>query len=415
MDELALLPAMLTSVGLGLTMGLERERRAGANAGLRTFGLVALAGTVSALLAQEAAMPWLIPAVALGLVLMMIAADLHPADPDAKPDTTTTVALLLCFLFGVMLGYGFLRLTVALALCATALLYFKSELHDVSHRLTRQDMVSFLQFALISFVVLPVLPDEGFGPYGQLNPFRIWLMVVLTSGLSLAGYAVLRIARQASLVPLLGFLGGLVSSTATTLVFAREARRHPAQPQAQAAIAVILIANLVLLVRIAVVTVVVAPALLGTLVPVLASGLVIGMAVPLAGWVRLARSHAPLLELANPVRLRHALGFGAGYAVVLVLGSWLHDHAGAAGVYGLAAVSGLADMDAITLSTLQLFVAAQLTAAQACRAIVVALAANMALKATLVLVLAGRAPARAAAVTSVLVRAGLAAGLLIIA
>lgn len=390
MDDLAALPPLLTSLGVGLMMGLERERRGNTNAGLRTFGLVGLAGAVTALLAGQAGAPWLLPAVALGLLAMMVAADWHRGDPDGAPDTTTTVALLLCFLFGALLWHGHLLLTVAMALGVTALLYFKAELHDVTHKLTRQDIVSFLQFALITFVVLPVLPDQGYGPYGQLNPYRIWWMVVLTSGLSLAGYAALRIAQGARLVPLLGVLGGLVSSTATTLVFSRRMRDDPRQEDV--AVAVILIANLVLLVRVGVLAAVVAPGLLPDLVPVLGLGLLAGAAASLRGWGRLAHSEAVPPEMDNPAGLRQALAFGAVYAVVLVAIAALHDRAGSAGVYTVAALSGLTDMDAVAISLFQLATGGQLGGAEAARGVVIALGANLLFKNGLVAVIAGRAP-----------------------
>ena len=410
MEDLAAVRALLIGLGLGLMLGLERERRGGTTAGLRTFGLVGLGGAVTALLAQQAGAPWLLAAVALGLLGMMVAAEARRPDPKVPADTTTTVALLLCFLLGVMTWHGYEQLAVALALAATALLYFKAELHDVSHRLTRQDIVSFLQFALITFVVLPVLPDERFGPYGQLNPYRIWLMVVLTAGISLAGYAALRIAPRAQLVPLLGLLGGLISSTATTLVFSRSARGHA--DHAGSALAIITIANLVLLVRMAVLAIVIAPQALPVLGPVLALGLVAGAALPLRGWLGLARSRAHAPDLGNPVGLRNALAFGAVYAVVLVLTAALHDRAGTAGVYTIAAVSGLGDMDAIALSTFKLLTGGQLNSAEAARAIVIALCANMVLKATLALVLAGPQLARALAVNYLMAAAGLVAGTL---
>ena len=404
MDDLSALPALLTALGIGLAMGLERERRGGTNAGLRTFGLVGLAGALCAVLTPHAG-GWLVGAVAVGLTAMMVAADLRPTDPNGRPDTTTTVALLLCFLLGALIGYGQLHLGVALALCAVALLYFKAELHDASRRLTRQDIVSFLQFAVITFVVLPVLPDQGYGPYGQLNPYRIWLMVVLTAGLSLAGYVALRLAPRANLVPLLGFLGGLVSSTATTLVFSRHAR-HGAR-EARDAVAIILIANLVLLLRMAVLTIVIAPAALAAIAPVLMAGLLAGAVLPVRDWMRLARDEAPVPDIGNPADLRNALLFGAGYAIVLVLSAMLHDAAGAAGVYVVAALSGLADMDAIAISTLQLFGGGQLSADQAVRALVTALAANMVLKCSLVLAIGGRAVAQRVALNYAMVAAGL--------
>ena len=413
MDDLSALPSFLTSLAVGLMMGLERERRAGTNAGLRTFGLVGVAGTATAMVAAQAGSPWLLPAAALGLVAMMIAADHHRGDADEQPDTTTTVALLLCFLFGAMLWHGHVQLTVALALGATALLYFKAELHDVTQRLTRQDIVSFLQFALITFVVLPVLPDQGYGPYGQLNPYTIWLMVVLTAGMSLAGYATLRLAPQASAVPLLGLLGGLVSSTATTLVFSRQVRED--SKQSGAALAIIAIANLVVLLRITVLATVLAPAALPMLAPIFALGLAAGSAWPLRTWLHLKRTQGKVPDFGNPTDLRHALAFGAIFAVVLVGSAAFHEQAGTMGVYAVAAISGLADMDAIAISTLQLFSGGQLTAAQAAYAIVIALTSNMGFKAALVLVVAGRALAWRIAVSYLSVIAGLAAGVLLLA
>jgi len=409
MDDLSALPAFLTSLALGLMMGLERERRAGTNAGLRTFGLVGIAGTATALLAAQAGMPWLLPAAALGLVLMMIAADQHRADPDGKPDTTTTVALLLCFLFGAMLWHGHLQLTVTLALGATALLYFKAELHDVTQRLTRQDIVSFLQFALITFVVLPVLPDQGYGPYGQLNPYKIWLMVVLTAGMSLAGYAALRLAPQSRAVPLLGLLGGLVSSTATTLVFSRQVRQDA--KNANNALAIVTIANLVVLLRVGVLAGILAPRVLPVLAPILALGLATGVAWPLRSWLRLSSSRAPVPDFGNPTDLRHALAFGLIFAVVLVVSAAFHAHSGTMGVYAIAAISGLGDMDAIAISTFHLFTGGQLTAAEVARAVAIALGANMSFKALLVWVIAGRALAWRTALNYLGTGAGLVAGI----
>jgi uncharacterized membrane protein (DUF4010 family) len=408
MDTLAALHAYVISLALGLMMGLERERKGNTNAGLRTFGLVALAGTAAAMIAQLADSPWLLPLVAAALVAMMISADHHRGDRDEGPDVTTTVALLLCFLYGAMLWHGQRQVAVALALATTALLYFKAELHDVSRRLTRQDIVSFLQFALITFIVLPVLPDEGYGPYGQLNPYKIWLMVVLTSGLSLAGYATLRLTPAANAVPLLGLLGGMVSSTATTLVFARQVRSEPRQ--ADAAAVIITIANLVVLARIAVLAAVVAPQGLPVLGPVLAAGLLAGAAPPLRGWIAMRSSKAAAPELDNPVNLRHALMFGAIFALVLVLSAAFHERAGELGVYAVAAISGLADMDAIALTTFNLLGSEQLSAGQAATAVVIALASNMAFKATLVLVIAGRALAARVVVSYLAQLAGLLLG-----
>ena len=133
--------------------------------------------------------------------------------------TTTILAALLCYGLGVMTWYGQSQLAVAIGITATALLQFKTELHGFSEKLSRQDVTSILQFGVLTFIILPLLPDRGYGPHDALNPYHIWLMVVLVSGVNLVGYLTLRLVAARQSVRLAGVAGGLVSSTATTLVY----------------------------------------------------------------------------------------------------------------------------------------------------------------------------------------------------
>jgi uncharacterized membrane protein (DUF4010 family) len=378
------LPHFLTSLGIGLLMGLERERNPTARAGLRTFALVALLGTVCGVLSQTQSGPWLTVA---GLVLvgtMIIAAYFDaafasPRDVREDPGTTTSAALILCFALGTMVAYGFDRLAVMLAIVATVLLYFKPELKGLAQNLERRDLVSILQFAVVSFIILPILPDRAFGPYSALNARQIWLMVVLISGVSLAGYLALRIVGRRHGAALLGLFGGLVSSTATTLVYARHGRTAPGVRDLSAT--VIVLANLVVLVRLAVLTAVVSPALLPNLLPALGCALLPGAAATAYRLRKLrTQDEPPMPSISNPTELRAALVFALVYAVVLVLAAWLHDKAGAAGVYGVALVSGLTDVDAITLSALRLFGLGDLAASQAVTSIGLAFLANIGFK-----------------------------------
>ncbi len=390
MDDLSALPAFMTSLGIGLVMGLERQRRPGTNAGMRTFALASLIGTVCALLAEQMQAPWLLPVAVLGLVITMVGADLHAGDGDGAPDATTTVALVLCTLYGAMLWHGHTQLTVALAFTTTALLYFKTELHDASRHLSRQDIISFLQFGAITFVVLPILPDAGYGPYGVLNPYEIWLMVVLIAGVGLAGYMALRLAGPQRAPLLLGVLGGLVSSTATTLVFARRVRADARDTTPS--LIVILTANLVLLVRLSVIAAVVAPGVMRTLLPTLATALVLGSIVPLWLWWRSRQGRAEeTLGIGNPLDLMTALSFGLIYGVALIVTAWLHDHAGHLGVYGAAPIIGLTDVDAFSLSTLKLFLGGQLQASQVTIALALAISSNMFFKVMITWVMGNRA------------------------
>lgn len=248
---------------------------------------------------------------------------------------------------------------------------------------------------MLSLVILPILPDRDLGPYAALNPAQIWWMVVLVSGVSLCGYAALRYFGQKHGAPLLGVLGGLASSTATTLIFSRHARTEPLL--ASLALVVILIANLVVPVRLAVVTAIVQPGVLPTLLPVLGGGLLVGLCVVALAWRGLSsKSELPELELRNPTEIRTAVGFGLIYALVLVLSAALSDYAGNKGVYAVALISGLTDVDAITLSSLRLYGMQKLDGGETVTSILIAMLANLGFKLGIIAVVGGRQLAGAA-------------------
>jgi uncharacterized membrane protein (DUF4010 family) len=391
--ELASLPRYVVALAIGLLMGLERERNPAAKAGLRTFAITALLGVLAAHLATALGEPWLI---AVGLLLvggMMIAAYLRSPQQDGDPGTTTVAALMLCYGLGVLVWHDEVQLAVMLGIAATMLLYFKPELRGLSQHLTRRDLLSVLQFAVLSLIILPLAPNRNYGPYGALNPYQVWWMVVLIAGVGLAGYAALRIVGQRRGAVMLGLLGGLVSSTATTLAFSRHARASAAMMPV--AVIVIVLANLVVLVRLGVLAALVAPAVFTQLLPVLAGGLVAGGLGAAYGVRRLQPgSELPELAMGNPTELRPAIGFGLLYAAVLLAAAWLSDWLGPRGLYAVALVSGLTDVDAITLSTLRLHNLDRVTVAMGVNVIVLAVLANLAFKSLLALAIGGRAMAR---------------------
>lgn len=391
-NGLQYLPAFTTSLALGLLIGLERERSPAAKAGLRTFALVAMLGTLLAMLGQQWSSVWLLVAGFASVSAIIITAYARE-DGEEDPGTTTQAALMLCFGLGAAVWHGYSTLAIMLAIVMTVLLHFKPELQSMSKNLTRRDLQSILQFAVLSFIVLPILPDRDFGPYSSLNPYQTWLMVVLISGVSLAGYVALRFVGQRYGAPLLGFLGGLVSSTATTLVYARHSKNG--EGMVRLAVVVILIANLVVLLRLAMISGVVSPKILPHILPVLLGGLVLGLLVTFAMWRNITRDgESPVPSLTNPTEIRIALGFGAMYAAVLLCAAWLSDYAGSRGLYALAVVSGLTDVDAISLSSLRLFELGKLGADQAVIAIAIAYLSNLAFKFGLVATVGGAALAR---------------------
>lgn len=278
-----------------------------------------------------------------------------------------------------MVVVGHMRPAVILGILATILLYFKAELGGVARRLERRDLVSILQFAVVAFVVLPLLPDRGYGPYAALNPRHVWLMVVLISGLSLAGYVALRLVGRDHGAMLLGLFGGLVSSTATTLAYSRHARS--AAQFAGVASEVIVTANLVLLLRLAVLALLAAPAIFPVLGPVLGAALVAGAAVfAMSRKPDGAAQELAIPPVGNPTELRAALGFAALYAVVLVGAAWLEDLWGSKGMYAAALASGLVDVDAISLTNLRLYGLGEVSAGQAATAMAIAVSSNAAFK-----------------------------------
>ncbi|MEQ1438560.1 DUF4010 domain-containing protein [Fontimonas sp. SYSU GA230001] len=410
MDEIGVLRAFVTSLGIGLLMGLERERAKTAAPGVRTFSLAALAGTTAALTAQHSGSAWIIGAALLAMVALLVVAYARDPRRVQDPGTTTNAALLLCFLLGTLAGYGVSEIVVGVAITATALLYFKPELHGFSHRLSSVEMRAILQFAAVAFLLLPLLPDRDFGPWNVINPFRIGLLVVLISGLNLAGYAALKLLDHDHAVVAMGVLGGVVSSTATTLTFSRSARDGTV-PMRTAGLIVVL-ANLTVLVRLALVSAVAAPQLITVLLPVLATALLAGLVIPAYRLWRLSPTgERPQLDVSNPADLRSAVGFALMFALVLLAAAGVHDLLGATGLLGVAALSGLTDVDAITLSTLQLQRQTLISAATAVTAIGVAYASNLSFKLSAVAVIGGRRLLREVAASFACVLAGLLLGI----
>ncbi|MDD2700547.1 MAG: MgtC/SapB family protein [Sideroxydans sp.] len=398
-NSIELLPKFLTSVAIGLLIGLERERNPSAKAGLRTFALVALLGSLMGMLADQLDTPWLVIGGLLAVALTIIAAYLgdEPDKPEADPGTTTVVALILSYALGVMIWLDMSELAVMLAIGITALLYFKPELRGFSQRMTRRDLVAVLQFSVLTFIVLPILPDQNYGPYGAFNPHQAWLMVVLISGLSLAGYTALHIVGTRHGATLLGFFGGLVSSTATTLIYSKHGKASPAL--ASLAAMVIVIASMVVLLRLLVMSSIVAFGALPGLAPVYAGGLIAGLLASFYAWKQTSQGQQLLLpETSNPAELHTAIGFGLLYVVVLIGSAWMSDLAGSQGLYAVALVSGLTDVDAIVLSSLRLFNLGQLSEQQTVTAIAIAFLSNIAFKFGMVLFIAGTALARQVAI-----------------
>ena len=400
------------ALGLGLLVGLERERSQAPLAGLRTFPLATLLGSLCALLAPQFGL-WL-PAAGLLALALTIAVGVYSVPREAgaaQPGITTEVALLLMFLVGVGLAAGYLAPCVVLSGGVALLLHGKQRLHDFVRRLSEEDLLVLFRFVLIALVVLPVLPDRAFGPFEVLNPYEIWWMVVLIVGIGLASYIAYRLFGQKAGTLLSGILGGLISSTATTASYARRARASPSSSAAGAL--VILIASTVVFARVAILLLAVAPGSARTLVPPLLVLFGFFGLLCLLAWLRRPPGELPLEHAEQAAELRPALLFALIYAGVLfAVAAARHYSAGSQALFGVAALSGLTDVDAITLSSARLVDAGRLEADTAWRLIVVATLSNIAFKGAMAYVVGGRALGRKLLVSFGL---GLAAGAALLA
>jgi uncharacterized membrane protein (DUF4010 family) len=388
MDLPVVFEKVALALGLGLLVGLQRERVQSPLAGIRTFALITVWGAVCALLALTFG-GWIVALGGLGVAALLVAGNLVQAKAkEADPGLTTEIAALLMYGIGAYLVVGHAGVAIALGGATALLLHWKVPLHAFVARIGETDLKAIMQFVLITLVILPVLPDQTYGPYDVLNPRRIWFMVVLIVGISLGGYVAYKWLGPRAGTVLGGVLGGMISSTATTVSYAR--RHRDPSPSIRLAALVLIIASAVALVRVLVEIAVVAPSTFPDLAPPLA--LLLGwMALLAVGMYFLARGeHEELPPPGNPAQLTPALVFGGLYALVTLGVAAAKDSLGETGLYGIAVLSGLHDLDAITLSTAQLVDQGRVEPHTGWRLILVATLSNLVFKACLVAVLGHR-------------------------
>ncbi|HRH98257.1 MAG TPA: DUF4010 domain-containing protein [Prosthecobacter sp.] len=388
-DTAELLQSLATALGLGLLVGLQREWEQNPVAGIRTFALVSLFGALCGIMGI-AYSGWVIASAFIAFASMVILGNVSRLR-DKQPDTglTTEMAMLVMFAVGVITVHGHRMIAVVTAGTVMVLLQSKKPLHNMVRRIGEDDLREIARLVLAGLVILPALPNREMGYLGVLNPFAIWLMVVLIVGISLAAYLAQKFLGGAKGVALAGLFGGLISSTATTASLARRSHDRGACGISLAAIA--LIASAIVFVRVMAEVSIAAPAHLKEMLPPLLAmmfwfGLVAAMAHRIA-----EKKGTHVADESPPSELKSAVLFGLLYAVVLIAVAAAREHYGHSGLYLAAALSGLTDMDAITLSTSSLVSTAHLEPGIAWRMILVGGMANVVFKMGLATVLGARA------------------------
>jgi len=376
------------SLALRLIVGLERERVRKPLAGIRTFPIITLFGSLCALLGERFG-GWI---VAVGLAVLAVYAVagivLEAQSNGTNPGLTTEATMLVMFCVGAYLMVGYTAVAIAVGGVVAVLLHWKPEMHSFAGKIGDRDFKAIMQFVLISLVVLPVLPDRYYGPFDVLNPFRIWLLVVLIVGISLGGYVAYKLFGEKAGALIGAILGGIISSTATTVSYARSAHSNPAAGGIAAF--VILAASAASLARVFALIGATSPGLLNQAAGPL--GIMFGVLVALAVIIRIAdreqQAHMP--QLGNPSELKTAVLFGLLFAVVLMAVAAGEVYFGRSGLFIVAALSGMTDMDAITLSVTQMVNLASVQPETGWRLILVAVMANLSFKWAVVAVLGNR-------------------------
>jgi uncharacterized membrane protein (DUF4010 family) len=383
MDQSQILNRLAISLAIGLLVGLERgwrtrdEQDHQRAAGFRTFALSGLLGGVTGAVALQT------NGLVIGFVFLAYAAAFAAfhwleAKAERNVSVTSVVAGMLTFLLGTMSVAGDPRVAIACAVAMTGLLALREWIHSGIASLTWHELRAILILLAMSFLLLPVLPNRTIDPWNSVNLYEIWLLAILTAGISFVGYVAVRILGDRLGIVTTAIAGGLASSTVTTLTFARLNREHPGSFGLLSA--GILISGAVMLARVAAVAVALNLALFGPLVLPLASAatiLAMGAAILLLSNIE---RNAPKLLIQNPLAFRTALKSAAFIGAVILTAEIVRQTFGSTGVLMVAALSGIADVDAVTISMARLG-GGDLNLTIAAQAIMIAVSVNTIAKA----------------------------------
>jgi uncharacterized membrane protein (DUF4010 family) len=405
------------ALGLGLLLGLERERKRDAEllfGGVRTFALIALLGAVGAFLERELNEGWLVLAAFIGVSALVVVSYTTTA-ARGELGITTEISALLAFIVGALCGWDRVGVASVTTVVCLLLLTLKDYLHRLAQRVELEDVEATLKFAVISVIILPLLPNETFGPppLNVINPYKIWLMVVLIAGLNFLGYVLVKVLGNEHGLLVTGILGGLVSSTAVTLSFSQRSRQEPAM--SSAFVLAIVAAWTIMFLRVVVMVGFVNLSLAAVLGLPLGLMAAAGAVVALVLWRRTRSQETGVVTAgANPFELGEAIKFGLLFGVVTVVAKAAEVYLGETGLYLAGAVAGLTDVDAISLSMANLAVAEPENLKVAARTVVIAVLSNTLVKAGMAVFLGTPALRRTVLLATLLVLITAVVGIIIV-
>ena len=392
MDPVFIQSSILSLV-LGFIIGLQREmhiiysHKSKDFGGARTFAMIALFGYLSAWFSAYS--PYFLPVASGVLGLLLIAAYIINSMSVPDKGATTEFSALVTFIIGAMLAYIPVIFPVFIAMVVLFVLNIKDKIQEYEQTITKKDLSAAIMFMVMTFAVLPILPDRPIDPMGLVNLHRIWIMVVLVAGISFFGYIAIRFWGTTYGIGIAGLFGGIISSTAVTMSMAR--RMHENGTLARNLALGIALASAMMLIRAGIEIWVINPALIHHFIVPIAVGSLTGLAYIAVLYFTSRRGHiSQNIEFKNPFDLKEALIMGIIFGATLSLIKLANDQVGDIGVYAVAFISGIADVDAIILS-LSSLAKNGLNPLTAHYAIVIAVVTNTLVKMGLVFVL-GKTP-----------------------
>ncbi len=354
-DELFVLVQKLgIALLLGALIGLEREHARPRDekifAGIRTFPLISVFGFLSGLVSTITSV-WIFLAAFLGFAGLLITSYTISAK-TGRLGGTSEVSALISFFIGALVFWNLIILAAIIAVIITLLLSLKLQLHSFVGSISAEDLYATLKLAIITVIILPLLPDKTFDPLNVLNPRLIWYMVIFISGISFVGYILVKLYGKNKGIPLTGLMGGLVSSTAVTYALSRKSKNNPAL-SGNAAVGIIL-ACMVMYPRVFFITLVINSSLISEIWIPLLILTVSGFAVSRVTAKKLAASSGEDIEIKNPFELKSGIVFGLLFGAVIFTAKAAQVYIGDAGIYIASGIAGITSVDAIVLSLSQL-------------------------------------------------------------
>lgn len=344
---------LLVAIGIGSVIGLERQFRAMKEntegfAGIRTFIFLVLLGFIAALFYYLFS-PWVYVALFIG-VSILIAFTYWVSAAKGGHGATTEFSSLLAFILGSLTFAGFIEISLMITVLIVVVLSSKFRIKTIVGRITAEELYDFIRFVVIALLLFPFLPDQTYGPYNVLNPKEIGWVIILTSGLGFVGYILAKFLGARKGILLGGIIGGLVSSTAVTWIYAKKSKENESLSASCAT--AILAASSIMFIRVLIWTFIFNITLFNSLVPSI--GLIFLSAIGITLYIFFKGKNKEIngaeMPLSKPLDLKGAMVFGLIYVVILLVVSYANENLGEGGTLVSSAIAGFSDIDAITIS-----------------------------------------------------------------